>query len=43
MKSAMECFAMYGPPGMLKAMQEVLQKEMQNPKDRLKVEAIVAY
>jgi hypothetical protein len=34
---------MYGPPAMLKAMQELLQKEMQIPKDRLKVEAITGY
>jgi hypothetical protein len=34
---------MYGPPGMLKTMQELPQKEMQIPKDRLKVEAIVGY
>jgi glycine betaine catabolism B len=34
---------MYGPPGMLKAMQELLQKEMQIPKDRLKVEAITGH
>jgi hypothetical protein len=34
---------MYAPLGMLKAMQELLQKEMQIPKDRLKVEAIAGY
>jgi|GEM_PF-5399443 hypothetical protein len=34
---------MYGPPAMLKTMQELLQKEMQIPKDRLKVEAITGY
>ena len=34
---------MYGLPAMLKAMQELLQKEMQIPKDRLKVEAIAGY
>ena len=32
-----------GPPGMLKAMQEMLQKEMQIPKERLKVEAFTGY
>jgi glycine betaine catabolism B len=36
-------FYMCGPPGMLKAMQELLQKEMQIPKNRLKVEAFTGY
>jgi glycine betaine catabolism B len=36
-------FYICGPPGMLKAMQELLQKEMQIPKDRLKVEAFTGY
>lgn len=32
-----------GPPGMLKAMQDLLQKEMQIPKDGIKVEAFTGY
>ena len=32
-----------GPPGMLKAMQDLLQKELQIPKNRLKVEAFTGY
>jgi ferredoxin-NADP reductase len=36
-------FYICGPPGMLKAMQELLQKEMQIPKDRFKVEAFTGY
>lgn len=32
-----------GPPGMLKAMQEMLQKEMQIAKERLKVEVFTGY
>jgi ferredoxin-NADP reductase/nitrite reductase/ring-hydroxylating ferredoxin subunit len=36
-------FYICGPPGMLKAMQELLQKELQIPKDRLKVEAFTGY
>lgn len=36
-------FYICGPPGMLKAMQELLQKEMQIPKDRLKVEVFTGY
>jgi ferredoxin-NADP reductase len=36
-------FYICGPPGMLKAMQELLQKEMQIPNDRFKVEAFTGY
>jgi ferredoxin-NADP reductase len=36
-------FYICGPPGMLKAMQELLQKELQVPKDRLKIEAFTGY
>lgn len=36
-------FYICGPPGMLKAMQELLQKQLQIPKDRLKVEAFTGY
>ena len=36
-------FYICGPPGMLKAMQELLQKEMQIPKDRFKVEVFTGY
>jgi glycine betaine catabolism B len=36
-------FYICGPPGMLKAMQELLQQELQIPKDRLKVEAFTGY
>lgn len=36
-------FYICGPPGMLKAMQGLLQKEMQIPKDRLRVEAFTGY
>jgi glycine betaine catabolism B len=36
-------FYVCGPPGMLKAMQDMLQKEMQIPKERLKVEAFTGY
>jgi ferredoxin-NADP reductase/nitrite reductase/ring-hydroxylating ferredoxin subunit len=36
-------FYMCGPPGMVKAMQELLQQELQIPKDRLKVEAFTGY
>jgi ferredoxin-NADP reductase len=36
-------FYICGPPGMLKAMEELLQKEMQIPKDRLKVEVFTGY
>lgn len=36
-------FYLCGPPGMLKAMQDLLQKEMQIPNERLKVEAFTGY
>ena len=36
-------FYICGPPGMLKAMEELLQKEMQISKDRLKIEAFTGY
>lgn len=36
-------FYICGPPGMLKAMQDLIQKEMQIPKERLKVEAFTGY
>ncbi len=36
-------FYICGPPGMLKAMQDLLQEEMQIPKDRFKVEAFTGY
>jgi ferredoxin-NADP reductase/nitrite reductase/ring-hydroxylating ferredoxin subunit len=36
-------YYMCGPPGMVKAMQELLQQELQIPKDRLKVEAFTGY
>ena len=36
-------FYICGPPGMLKAMQDLLQEEMQVPKNRLKVEAFTGY
>ena len=36
-------FYICGPPGMLKAMQELLQQELQISKDRLKVEAFTGY
>ena len=36
-------FYMCGPPGMVKAMQELLQQELQIPKDRIKVEAFTGY
>lgn len=36
-------FYICGPPGMLKAMQELLQQELQIPKDRIKVEAFTGY
>jgi ferredoxin-NADP reductase len=36
-------FYICGPPGMLKAMQELLQNELRIPKDRLKVEAFTGY
>jgi NAD(P)H-flavin reductase len=36
-------FYICGPPGMLKAMQELLQEELQIPKDRLKAEAFTGY
>jgi glycine betaine catabolism B len=36
-------FYICGPPGMLKAMQELLQQELQIPKYRLKVEAFTGY
>jgi ferredoxin-NADP reductase/nitrite reductase/ring-hydroxylating ferredoxin subunit len=36
-------FYVCGPPGMLKAMQEMLKKEMQVQKDRIKVEAFTGY
>ena len=36
-------FYICGPPGMLKAMQELLQKEIQIPKDRFKVEVFTGY
>jgi ferredoxin-NADP reductase len=36
-------FYICGPPGMLKAMQELLQQELQIPKDRLKVETFTGY
>jgi glycine betaine catabolism B len=36
-------FYMCGPPGMVKAMQELVQQELQIPNDRLKVEAFIGY
>jgi glycine betaine catabolism B len=36
-------FYICGPPGMLKAMQALLQKDMQVPRDRLKVETFTGY
>jgi ferredoxin-NADP reductase/nitrite reductase/ring-hydroxylating ferredoxin subunit len=36
-------FYVCGPPGMLKAIQELLQKELQVSKDRLKIEAFTGY
>lgn len=36
-------FYICGPPGMLKAMQELLQKDMQVPKERLRVEVFAGY
>ncbi|HEX7032964.1 MAG TPA: Rieske 2Fe-2S domain-containing protein [Nitrososphaera sp.] len=36
-------FYICGPPGMLKAMQELLEKDMQIPKERMKVEAFTGY
>jgi ferredoxin-NADP reductase/nitrite reductase/ring-hydroxylating ferredoxin subunit len=36
-------FYVCGPPGMLKAIQEVLQQELQVPKDRLRIEAFTGY
>jgi glycine betaine catabolism B len=36
-------FYICGPPGMLKAMQELLQQELRLPKDRLKVEVFTGY
>ena len=36
-------FYICGPPGMLKAMQELLEQDLQIPKDRLKVEAFTGY
>jgi ferredoxin-NADP reductase len=36
-------FYICGPPGMLKAMQELLQQKLQISKDRLKVEAFTGY
>jgi ferredoxin-NADP reductase/nitrite reductase/ring-hydroxylating ferredoxin subunit len=36
-------FYMCGPPGMVKAIQELLQQELQIPKDRIKVEAFTGY
>jgi ferredoxin-NADP reductase/nitrite reductase/ring-hydroxylating ferredoxin subunit len=36
-------FYICGPPGMLKAIQELLQQELQVSKDRLKVEAFTGY
>jgi ferredoxin-NADP reductase len=36
-------FYICGPPGMLKAMQELLQKDLQIPKDRLRAEAFTGY
>jgi NAD(P)H-flavin reductase len=36
-------FYICGPPSMLKAMQELLQQELQIPKDRLKIEAFTGY
>jgi ferredoxin-NADP reductase len=36
-------FYIYGPPGMLDAMQELLQKQLQITKDRVKVEEFTGY
>ena len=36
-------FYICGPPGMLKAMQELLERDLQIPKGRLKVEAFTGY
>ncbi len=36
-------FYICGPPGMLKAMQQMLQKELQIPEERLKIEAFTGY
>lgn len=36
-------FYICGPPGMLKSMQEILQKDLQIPKDRIKVEEFTGY
>jgi ferredoxin-NADP reductase len=36
-------FYICGPPGMLKAMQELLEKELQIPKGRIKLEEFSGY
>jgi NAD(P)H-flavin reductase len=36
-------FYICGPPAMLKAMQEILEKDVQIPKDRIKVEEFTGY
>lgn len=36
-------FYICGPPGMLKAMQKLLQEELQIPRDRLKIESFTGY
>jgi ferredoxin-NADP reductase/nitrite reductase/ring-hydroxylating ferredoxin subunit len=36
-------FYICGPPGMLKGMQELLQKELQIPKERIKIEEFTGY
>ena len=36
-------FYICGPPGMLKAMQELLQKDLQIPKERIKIEEFTGY
>lgn len=36
-------FYICGPPGMLKAMHELLQKELQVQRDRIKIEAFTGY
>lgn len=36
-------FYICGPPGMLKSMQEILQKDLQIPKERIKVEEFTGY
>jgi glycine betaine catabolism B len=36
-------FYICGPPGMLRAMQTLLQEELEIPKDRIKVEEFTGY